>query len=47
MTDDMPLVNDLLVNGPLAYHVHEGGHGLEVFDWKLYVDHAERLGWGK
>jgi arylsulfatase A-like enzyme/dienelactone hydrolase len=47
MTDDMPLVNDLLVNGPLAYHIHEGGHGLEVFDWKLYVDHAERLGWGK
>ncbi len=41
MKDKMPLVNDLLVNGPIAYHIREGGHNLEKFDWKLYLDHAD------
>lgn len=43
LKDEMPLLNDLLVRGPLAYHIHEGGHALTTFDWKLYVDHAEKL----
>ncbi len=40
---EMPLVNDLLVDGPLAYHIHDGGHNLGLFDWKLYFDHADAL----
>ncbi len=43
MKDEMPLVNDLYVNGPIAYHIREGGHGLTLFDWKLYLDHADQL----
>jgi len=43
MKEKMPLVNDLLVNGPLAYHLREGGHNLEKYDWKLYLDHADVL----
>jgi hypothetical protein len=39
----MPLVNDLLICGPMAYHIREGGHGLTLFDWKLYLDHADSL----
>jgi dienelactone hydrolase len=41
--DPMPLVNDLLVSGPLAYHLRAGGHALTTFDWKLYLDHADLL----
>jgi dienelactone hydrolase len=41
MKDKMPLVNDLRVNGPIAYHMRTGGHGLLLFDWKLYLDHAD------
>jgi hypothetical protein len=41
--DKMPLVNDMLVNGPLAFHMRQGGHGLILYDWKLYLDHADRL----
>ncbi|MCX6327857.1 MAG: acetylxylan esterase [Bacteroidia bacterium] len=43
MKDEMPLVNDLLINGHIAYHMREGGHNLEKFDWKLYLDHADVL----
>jgi hypothetical protein len=43
--DTMPLLNDLLLRGPLAYHMHTGGHALTAFDWKLYLDHADTLGW--
>lgn len=43
LRDPMPLVNDLLVSGPLAYHLRAGGHALTTFDWKLYFDHADAL----
>ncbi len=40
---EMPPVNELRMEGPLAYHIHEGGHDLTAFDWKLYLDHADQL----
>ena len=43
MKDEMPPVNDLLLNGPIAYHMRDGGHNLSLFDWKLYLDHADVL----
>jgi len=41
--DQMPLVNDLCMDGPLAYHMRAGEHDLKLFDWKLYLDHADTL----
>jgi len=43
LQDKMPLVNDLVIQGPMAYHIREGGHGLMLFDWKLHLDHADAL----
>ncbi len=43
LEDKMPLVNDLLLQGPMAYHVRTGGHGLLLFDWKLHLDQADVL----
>ncbi len=43
LEDVMPLVNDLLLHGPLAYHIRAAGHDLTPFDWKLYLDHADTL----
>jgi arylsulfatase A-like enzyme len=43
LKDPMPLVNDLLLQGPMAYHIRAGGHGLLLFDWKLHLDQAEAL----
>jgi dienelactone hydrolase len=43
LQDQMPLMNDLFVQGPLAYHIRAGGHGLTMFDWKLHLDHADLL----
>ena len=39
----MPLANDLFLNGPIAYHIRDGGHALTTFDWKLYLDHADTI----
>ena len=43
MKAQMPLVNELFLNGSMAFHMREGGHGLSTFDWKLYLDHADTL----
>jgi len=43
MQDQMPLMNDLRIHGPLAYHIRAAGHDLTPFDWKLYLDHADTL----
>lgn len=43
LNESMPLVNELLIDGPIAYHLLDGGHALTLYDWKLYFDHADRL----
>jgi dienelactone hydrolase len=43
LDDQMPLVNDLRIAGPLAYHIRSAGHDLMAFDWQLYLDHADTL----
>ncbi|HEY3835231.1 MAG TPA: hypothetical protein VGL72_01605 [Bryobacteraceae bacterium] len=43
LPEEMPLVNDLYRNGPIAYHIRQGGHALTTFDWKLYLDHADTM----
>lgn len=40
---EMPLVHELFLNGPIAYHMHEGLHDLTLYDWKMYMDHADLL----
>jgi len=39
----MPLVNAPFLNGSIAYHLITGDHALTLFDWKLYLDHADTL----
>lgn len=41
--DKMPGVGEMRTDGPLAYHLRDGGHDLTAPDWKLYLDHADRL----
>ena len=43
LQDAMPMVNDVLIQGPLGYHIRAAGHDLTPFDWKLYLDHADTL----
>ncbi len=43
LTPEMPLVHELFLDGPIAYHMHEGVHDLTVYDWKMYFDHADFL----
>jgi dienelactone hydrolase len=43
MKPAMPRVNELFLNGPIAYHLLDGEHALTRYDWKLYLDHADRF----
>jgi len=43
MKDQMPMVNDLLIDSAIAYHIRQGGHALLFYDWKLYLDHADHF----
>lgn len=43
LQDAMPQMNDVLIHGPLGYHIRAAGHDLTPFDWKLYLDHADAL----
>lgn len=43
MQETMPLVNAPFINGSIAYHLITGDHALTLFDWKLYLDHADML----
>jgi len=43
LTDEMPATGKLLIDGPLAYHIREGGHDLNAINWKNYFDHADQL----
>ena len=43
MQETMPLVNAPFLNGPIAYHLITGDHALTLYDWKLYLDHADTL----
>ena len=40
---EMPLVNSLYLNGPLANHMREGVHNLTAYNWKNFLDHADVL----
>ena len=41
--DRMPAVDQPRKDGPLAYHLRDGGHDLTAPDWKFYLDHADSL----
>jgi hypothetical protein len=43
MNNRNPQVNELVINGPVVYHMHDGGHALMLFDWKMVLDQADLL----
>jgi len=34
-----------LVNAGVGYHLRKGGHDLNLYDWRNYLDFADRHGW--
>jgi len=43
LKDEQPLVNESVRNGPMGWHMRDGGHSLGLIDWKLCLDHADTL----
>lgn len=37
-----PPVGEPIVDGDVGYHIREGGHSIEPFDWSTFMDFADR-----
>ncbi len=42
-TKEMPPIGEPLRGDGMAYHIREGQHGLTLFDWKCYMDFADKV----
>ena len=47
VADSFPQVETPLQKGCISYHLRSGKHALTAYDWKCYVDFADRHGWQK
>ena len=45
VADGMPAPDTPQQEGCISYHIRTGGHDLTAFDWKCYMDFADRHGW--
>lgn len=45
VTDGFPAPDTAQQEGSVSYHLRTGKHGLTGFDWKCYMDFADRHGW--
>ena len=39
---DFPAIGTVLVEGHVGYHVRDGGHSVELSDWRRFIDFADR-----
>jgi hypothetical protein len=47
VSNGFPAPETPLQEGCISYHVRTGGHGLTAYDWKVYMDFADRHGWNR
>ena len=45
VSDGFPAPETPLQEGSISYHLRTGKHGLTPYDWKVYMDFADRHGW--
>ena len=45
VSDGFPAPDTPCHAGEIGYHLRTGGHALEPYDWKQYLDFADRHGW--
>ena len=45
VSDGFPQPGEVCSGGRLVYSLHDGGHRLGPFEWKVFMDAADRNGW--
>ncbi len=41
--DEMPPLDTPVLTGRMSYHIRRGGHGLTLYDWRCYLNVADRI----
>ena len=41
-SEESPPVGKRMLDGDVGYHIREGGHSIEAFDWTAFMDFADR-----
>ena len=41
-SEESPPVGTRMLDGDVGYHIREGGHSIEAFDWTAFMDFADR-----
>lgn len=40
-TEASPPVGQAIIESSVGYHIREGGHSIEMFDWRTFMDFAD------
>ena len=40
-SQDSPPIGKAIIESHVGYHIREGGHSIESFDWKRFLDFAD------
>jgi len=40
-TEASPLVGEAIIKSDVGYHVREGGHSIQMFDWLRFLEFGE------
>ncbi len=41
-SEKLPPLGEAILDGDVGYHVREGGHSVEMYDWQRFIDFADR-----
>ena len=42
VTAELPAVGTVLADGDVGFHLRDGGHSVELVDWRRFLDFADR-----
>jgi hypothetical protein len=41
-SEELPPLGEAILDSEVGYHIREGGHSLEPYDWRRFLDFADR-----
>ena len=41
LTSESPPVGEAIIESDVGYHIRQGGHSIEMYDWERFLDFAD------